>query len=124
MPSRFWQLDDAKARLVLVRFGEPALIKGEVYQVVFIDPTSREHITRADKGFEVSRVAAAVRQPQIYLHKSAGEFEEGDQVRVLCRESLPDFFMGSFEFNEGWLYRVPLHPEQPKPIDSSGRGWQ
>ena len=137
MLTPYQDLSDARSRVLLARFGEPILIKGEIHCPniyinnelqphggIFTYPTEAVVLARAGGTLQRSSLRAEMRIPEMVLHKSAGEFKKGDPVRILCRYGSPNFIIDEIEYTEAYLYRVLLVEEQAKPVDTNERGWR
>lgn len=124
MATFYKDLSDGKARVIIKRFGELCLIRGEFVLGVFVYPTEQQVLVRSGGSITGSSLKAQMRIPELYLHKLAGEFTKNDPVRILCRRDSPNFVMDEFDYNEGWIYRVSLVEDQEKPVDTAGTGWQ
>lgn len=122
--THYWALSNKQAESVLNHFSEPVMIEGDVYKAIYSYPTKQLALLRSGDSSSASSMEALMRTPELYLHKKAGVFKKGSKVRVLCRPDSPNFVMNEFHYTEGWIYRVTLVEEQPKPTDTDRREWR
>jgi len=122
MSISYLQLSDQKAAQIIHKFCQPILIDGEIIKAIFVDKTKKQTLLHAGGSVDKSSISADMRLPHLYLHKAAGEFKKGTQVRVLCKKNAPDLIMDRFDYSQGVLYSVTLVEDQVD--DKKGQRWQ